>query len=282
VTAVKGSHPVASLIEESYALERAGDIGAALQKAGQALDKALDAAEAEAIATAQVCVAFCELRLGHYDRARTVAEEALSHAGPQARPRADALRILGDCAHEAGDLVTAETFYQQAIDLGRQLGSPYVLHRCLHSLSACVYIPRGQFELALAADEESLRLARDLDMREEIWLPLVTMGWVYRVTGQYEQALAVAEEMHKAVQPGSLAEGYYCCLSADLAQDGQDPRPVHRRGSGRSRPRRGAAPGTEPLPPHFSVGVGGAEEQRLRCPGLGRRCAGHRQPGRLP
>jgi DNA-binding SARP family transcriptional activator len=223
VTAVKGPHSVANLIEESYALERAGDIGAALQKAGQALDKALDAAEAEAIAAAQACVAFCELRLGHYDRARTVAEEALSHAGPQARPRADALRILGDCAHEAGDLVTAETFYQQAIDLGRQLGSPYVLHRCLHSLSACVYIPRGQFELALAADEESLRLARDLDMREEIWLPLVTMGWVYRVTGQYEQALAVAEEMHKAVQPGSLAEGYYYCLSADLAQDGQDP-----------------------------------------------------------
>jgi DNA-binding SARP family transcriptional activator len=223
-SAMKGSFPVASLIEESYSLERAGDIGTALQRAGQALDKALNAAKPQAIAAAQVCVAYCELRLGHHDRARTLAEEALRHAAPQARPRADAWRILGDCAHEAGDLVAAETFYQQAIDLGRQLGSAYVLHRCLHSLSACVYIPRGQFELALAADQESLRLARDLDMRDEIWLPLVTLGWVYRVTGQYEQAQAIVEEMRSTVQPGSLAEGYFYCLSADLAQDSPDPK----------------------------------------------------------
>jgi DNA-binding SARP family transcriptional activator len=221
--AMNGALSIASLVEESYALERAGDIGAALQRAGQALEKALRNDDAQAIAAAQVCVAYCELRLGHYDRAHTLAEEALRHAGPQARPRADAWRILGDCAHETGDLVAAETFYQQAIDLGRQLGSPYVLHRCLHSLSACVYIPRGHFELALAADKESLRLARDLDMRDEIWLPLVTMGWVYRITGQYEQAQAIAREMRNAVQPGSLAEGYYYCLSADLAQDGHDP-----------------------------------------------------------
>jgi DNA-binding SARP family transcriptional activator len=214
---------VADLIEESYALERAGDIGAALQRAGQALEQALYAAEAQAIAAAQVCVAYCELRLGHYDRARTLAQEALSQAGPQARARADAWRILGDCAHEAGDLPSAETFYQQAIDLGRQLGSPYILHRCLHSLSACVYIPRGQFELALAADEESLRLARDLDMGDEAWLPLLTMGWVYHTTGQPERALALVQELRNAVQPGSLAEGYYYCLSADLAQDGQEP-----------------------------------------------------------
>jgi DNA-binding SARP family transcriptional activator/Tfp pilus assembly protein PilF len=226
-SAMRESQPVASLIEESYALERAGNIGAALQRAGLALEKARHAAEAAAntgaIAAAQVCVAYCELRLGHYDRARIMAEEALVHASPQARARADAWRILGDCAHEAGNLAAAETFYQQAIDLGRQLGSAYVLHRCLHSLSACVYIPRGQFELALAADKESLRLARDLDMHDEIWLPLVTMGWIYRVTGQYERAQAIVQEMRSTVQPGSLAEGYYYCLTADLAQDGQDP-----------------------------------------------------------
>jgi DNA-binding SARP family transcriptional activator len=220
---MKGSPPIASLIEESYALERAGDIGAALQRAGQALEEALRTGEAQAIAAAQVCVAYCELRLGHYQRAHTLAEEALSHAGPRTRARADAWRILGDCAHEAGDLESAEAFYQQAIDLGRQLGSSYVLLRCLHSLSACVYIPRGQFELALAADEESLRLARDLDMRDDLWLPLVTMGWVFRITGQHERALAIAKEMRSTVQPGSLAEGYTYCLRADLAQEGEHP-----------------------------------------------------------
>jgi len=221
--AAKGSRPVANLIEESYALERAGDIGAALQRARQTLDAALEAADAQAMAAAQVCVAYCELRLGHFDRARTMATEALQYAGPQTRSRADAWRILGDCAHEAGDLATAESYYQQAIDLGRQLGSSYVLHRCLHSLSACVYIPRGQFDLALATDEESLRLARELDLRDEQWLPLLTLGWIYHITGQHTRALEIAEELRCAVRPGSLAEGYYCCLRADLVQDGLEP-----------------------------------------------------------
>jgi DNA-binding SARP family transcriptional activator len=49
------------------------------------------------------------------------------------------------------------------------------------------------------------------------------MGWVYRVTGQHERALAIAGEIRNAVQPGSLAEGYTYCLLADLAQDDQDP-----------------------------------------------------------
>jgi len=215
--------PISDLIEESLALERSGDIGVALQRAREALEQAQVSGEAEAIATALVSVAYCQKCLGHYDEARALAEEALTHTAPHARARADGLRILGDCVHEAGDLTAAERFYQRAIDLSRQLGYSYGLHRCLHSLAACVYIPRGQFELALAADEESLRLAIDLDMLEEVWLPLATMGWVYWVTGRRERALAVTEEMRRFVQPGSLAEGYWYCLRADLAQEGEAP-----------------------------------------------------------
>ncbi len=215
--------PISNLIEESLALERSGDIGAALQWAREALEGARASGEAKDIVAALVCVAHVHFLMGHYDEARNLAEEALAHAAIESPAHADALRVLGDYAHEDGDLTAAEWFYQRAIDLSRQLGYSYGLHRCLHSLAACVYIPRGQFELALAADEESLRLARDLDMLEDIWLPMATMGWVYWVSGQRERAFAVVEEMYSVVQPGSLAEGYCCCLRGDLAQDGQDP-----------------------------------------------------------
>ena len=144
---------VAGIIEESYALKRSGDIGAALQRARKALEKARASGEAEAIAAALVCVARILYYLGHYDEAQTQTEEALAYADSSTHARADALRLLGDCAHEAGDLTTAESYYRRAIDLSRQLGYAYSLHRCLHSLAACVYIPRGQFDLALAADE---------------------------------------------------------------------------------------------------------------------------------
>ncbi|MBN1811380.1 MAG: tetratricopeptide repeat protein, partial [Anaerolineae bacterium] len=209
---------IAGIIEESYALKRSGDIGAALRRAREALEKARAFDEDESIAAALVCIARILYYLGHYDEAQCRAEEALLHAGFQAHARADALRLLGDCAHEAGDLTTAESYYRRAIDLSRQLGYTYSLHRCLHSLAACIYIPRGQFDLALASDEESLRLAIDLEVLEDAWLPLVTIGWVYFVTGRRERALEAIEEMERFVQPGSRAEGYWFCLRADLAQ----------------------------------------------------------------
>lgn len=142
--------PISSLIEESQTLERSGNIGAALQRAREALEGARASGEAQDIVAALVRVAHIHFRLGHYNEARNLAEEALAHAAIESPAQADALRVLGDYAHEDGDLTAAERFYQRAIDLSRQLGYSYGLHRCLHSLSACVYMPRGQFELALA------------------------------------------------------------------------------------------------------------------------------------
>jgi DNA-binding SARP family transcriptional activator/tetratricopeptide (TPR) repeat protein len=214
---------ITSLIEESDALKRSGDIGGAFLRAREALERAQSQGDAESIASALVCLAHSHYHLGHYDEVRALAEEALNLAGPLTQARADSLRILGDCAHESGDLTAAEAYYRRAVDLGRQLGYHYILHRCLHSLSACVYIPRGQFDLALAADEESLRLALDHDLLQDAWLPLITTGWVYWVTGRRARALAVTEEMRRFVQPGSLAQGYWACLRGDLAQEGEKP-----------------------------------------------------------
>jgi DNA-binding SARP family transcriptional activator len=212
-----------TLIEASYTAERAGNISQAFQLAQSALAQARAIGLNEPLADALVCLAYTHDRLGHHDQARSLAEEVLTSAGAQALARARALKTLGDCAHERGDLASAEEYYHRAIDLSHQSGFTYMLHRCLHSLSACVYLPRGQFELALAADAESVDLAERLGFMDEIWLPLLTMSWTLWLTGKSAQALEVALRMAQHSPSGSLAEGYYCCLRGDIAQDGDNP-----------------------------------------------------------
>ena len=214
---------IADLIAESYALEQAGDISTALKVAKQAVALARSGGEAENLAAGLVCVANCQYHLGHFDQASSLADEALLIASPELQTSAEALRILGNCTHEAGNLAAAEGYYHRAIDIARSQGYRGVLQSCLHSLSACVYLPRGQFELALAADEEALRLVLELGLRDLAWFPLEIMGWIYWVRGQRELAVATVEKMGSYVQPGSMAEGYYLCLCADLALDGENP-----------------------------------------------------------
>lgn len=210
------------LIEESYALARAGQIGAAMGKAEQAVAQARASGAFASLADALVCEAHLHFRLGHYEHSVSLAREALGHAPDNSTTRVDAWISLGLCAAEMEGPVAAEGFFHRVIDLSRWLGYQRVLRSALHNLSATVYFPRGQFDLSLAADEESLHLAIDLGMPEVAWFPLATMGWVYWVTGRRERALAVAEELRRFAPPGSLAEGFYYCLCADLAQDKED------------------------------------------------------------
>lgn len=212
-----------TLLEESYAAERYGNIGQAFRQAQAALEEARAAGQDGRLAEALACMAYMHDRLGHRDQARSLAEEALSDAAPLSPARARANKTLGDCAHERGDLAEAEQYYHVSIDLSRQLGLTYMLHRCLHSLAACVYIPRGQFELALAADAESIDLAEREEFPDDIWLPLLTMSWTLWLTGRSERALESALRMGRHAPPGSLAEGYYCCLRGDMAQESDEP-----------------------------------------------------------
>jgi DNA-binding SARP family transcriptional activator/Flp pilus assembly protein TadD len=211
--------PIADLIEESLALERSGNIGAALWRAREALDRAKALDEPEAIAAALTCVGFLQFRTGCYDDACSLAEEALTQVPHDAPARADALLLLGMCATETNDLTAGEEYYLRAIHLSRRLGYDRALVRGLHNLSAGIYMPRGQFELALAADAEALRLAGDRGMPELAPSPLIMMGWVYWLTDQRQRAYTTLEELSRIAEPGSTAKGYACCIRANLALD---------------------------------------------------------------
>ncbi len=224
---------IANLIEESLALERAGDLPSALRRARQALDAARASGHPECIAAALLAVARARFRLGQYERAKALAEEALSLCAPDSPHRADALIRLGSCATDTNDLAGAEAFYLQAAAVGREIGYTLALFNALHGLAAGVYIPTGRFELALAADAEAYRVASERGLGELRYFPLMTMAWTCTTTGQREHAHHLLDELGQVARPGSWIEGYYCWLAGDLALEEGDPeraRALYTRG----------------------------------------------------
>ena len=207
------------------------DIGLLVDRAGNCFtipsaNLALNKARMEScpgdIAVALIRLAHLHFRQGRYSQTRALAEEVLRDAPADDLMRCDALRILGNCAAELGDPDGAERFYDQAIDLARQLDDHYALYKCLHSLATNIYWPRGQFDLCLAAGKEALLQAQALDLGEELWFPLSDIAWVYWSTGQRELANQIADQMKAVVSAGSLGEGFCCCLRAGLAEPGKD------------------------------------------------------------
>ncbi len=210
--------PVSSLIETSLVLERSGNIGAAFKSAEQALENARASGIAASILKAQVRVAFLHFRLGHYERARMMAEEALAQDTADSFSHVDGWLVLGNCAAETDDLSTATDCYLRAIDLSRQLGYPLALMRGLHNLATGIYLPHGRFELALAADQEVARLANEHNASKLYWGALVTIAWIYWLTGRFDLLAATLDELFRNASPGSLEEGYGLWLSGNLAQ----------------------------------------------------------------
>jgi DNA-binding SARP family transcriptional activator len=208
---------VFTLLEESRALERTGNVAAAIQRAQKANHLALSLGDTEAQAAAIAVLAMAHIRMGHYPEARRLCESALVLAAPDAPARADALLQLGVCAGETDDLPASEEYFRQAVDLSRQIGYDRALLRGLHGLAAGIYMPRGQFTLSLAADEECLQIARRRGMPEMLWGPLTTMSWNYRLMGQRHPLEKTLEALREVALPGSIGEGYWCYAQACLA-----------------------------------------------------------------
>ena len=215
---------VTALIEESHSLEQRGEIGPALQRAQAALTLARALGETDAEAAALIGVATIHFRLGHYDEARVLADQALARTAPDSATSAHALLILGNCAAETYSFADAENFYQRAADLGRVNDDHVIRLRALHGLGQGVYMPRGQFDLALAADDEAYRLAQQHRWSDWLPYPLTTIAWIYQLTGQYERAHVALDALHQVIVPGSLHHGYHAYLTANLAlAEGDDP-----------------------------------------------------------
>jgi DNA-binding SARP family transcriptional activator/tetratricopeptide (TPR) repeat protein len=134
----------------------------------------------------------------------------------------DAWQVLGNCAAETSSLGEAEALYRSAADLARETGYPRGLMAALHGLAAGVYLPRGQFDLALAADEEARGIASRPGQPPWLVWPLMTSSMIYQLIGQRDRAQATLEELDGLAAPGSMVQGYHLCTSASLSLDEGD------------------------------------------------------------
>jgi DNA-binding SARP family transcriptional activator len=219
---VDASTEISRLIEESRALERGGRIPAAIHRAVQARQLAQACADTESEAAALNALAYAHIRLGHYPQAVAFSQEALVLASPESQARAEALLNINICASETNDLDMGEKYLLQAIDLARQIGDERILVRGLHSISCSIYMPRGQFALSLAADEEAANIIRSCGLVELLWGPILTMSWVYWLTGQYRLTVARLDELRAILLPNSLADGYWHYIHGNLAIESGD------------------------------------------------------------
>ena len=211
--------PITSLIDESLILGRVEDIAVALRKARSALEEARRQGVPALVAQALVSLAEMRFRLGQYRAARSLAEEALEQAEPDAPARVRAWQVLGNCAAETGSLREAEEWYRRAAELAREIGYHRALAAALHGLAAGVYFPRGQFDLALAADEQVRDIALDQGRMEWLIYPLVMIALIGQLTGRRERAWAALEELSGLISPGTIAQGYHLSIGAALALD---------------------------------------------------------------
>ncbi len=213
---------VITLLHASREAERKGDLPTAIRHAQEALTLAQQAGDGEARGFAVAALAYAHIRLGHYAVARTLLEQALSLTEAESAARGEILLTLGICAAETDDIAAAENFFQGAIDLGRQLGVMRLLVRGLHSLAAGIYTPRGQFSLAIAADEEAFKLARAHNFPALIWSQLTNLSWTCWLMGQREQTLHWLAELREIAPPGTLADGYWYLIHGELAREDGD------------------------------------------------------------
>ena len=206
-------------IEQIRSLCRTGKVAAAFQQARQMLTEARDAGDDEATAEALIALAHVHFRLGQYEQAQELLTRAMALTPEEHPLHVEALLHLGLCAAETAAPDEAEEYYRQAIDLSRLLGDDAALYRGLHALAVGVYIPRGQFELALTLDRDAYELVAAQGKRELGWNALAAMGWVYWATGRPHEAAKMAAMLRETSPAGSLPRGFHDALTADLAQD---------------------------------------------------------------
>jgi DNA-binding SARP family transcriptional activator len=207
---------VKNLIQESRRFEGVGELTAAIRQAKQAMRLAISLADLEGESDAMIALAHAYLRLGSYSDAHHLCEQVLKIAGEESPARADALLYLGTCASETDDIDLAEDYYRRAIDFTRQIGYDRALIIGLHDLSAGVYMPKGQFALSLAAEEEALNLARHCGMPGLAWGPLTTTSYDYWLLGQRDKAETSLLALQQVATPGSVGEAYMNVIRANL------------------------------------------------------------------
>lgn len=209
--------PIQTLLEQCRSYEDQGEVALAWKTARQALEQARENEDRQGQAQALLQMARMEYLQGHNAEAADLCQGALRLADPESPEVVRAWTILGTCAAQSNDLNQAEIYYLKALDLARQFGTPSQRVANLHNLANCIYLLRGQFDLALAHELEAFRLSKQYDLKQQLFLNYITLNRIYMSTGRFEVAreLVADWQTHPPISEGDY--GYRCLLSATLA-----------------------------------------------------------------
>ena len=89
----------------------------------------------------------------------------------------------------------------------------------MHGLGQGVYLPRGQFDLALAADKRCGVSRKTRPWRSWRPFPLTTIAWVYQLTQRAPLARETLRQLSAVIAPNTLHQGYHDYLLASVDQD---------------------------------------------------------------
>lgn len=209
-------NPVKNLLDESVELENKGEFGQAINLVQQAvtyLENTHSSDQDKAIAL--IRLGRLEFRLGHYRRAHKITDEGLKIAHLKSEAAIEGMITNAVVMAETDDLAGAEKELTQVVELCRELGLDKILYRALHDLAVGVYMPRGQFELALTFEREALLLARRGSIKSEVWKLLYNIGWVYWLSGNSFELQEILQELQEEVIPNTPSEGYSLLLRAN-------------------------------------------------------------------
>lgn len=206
-------------IEQIRTLCQAGKVAAAFDLAQRNLTRAEKEGSVIERAEALIALAHVHFRLGHYTQAQTLLHQALAQTPADHPLQVEALIHLGMCAAETDAPDEAEGHYRRAVDLSRMLGYEDAFYRGLHALAVGIYVPRGQFELALTMDQDAYDFIVARGKPRMGWNALAAMGWVHWTIGQPQEAARKAALLKEVAPDGSLPRGFHDALLADLAQD---------------------------------------------------------------
>jgi DNA-binding SARP family transcriptional activator len=207
------------LLAESEIMVAGGDTENAMQRLQQAVEEARRLHAGKLLAQAQIKIAQILTLSGKPGEARQYAEEALTteQSGDLA---ADACNVLGMAAALSGQLNTAEDYFQRSADMSRSAGYKLGLGNSLENMAMRIYMPRGQFDIALTIMEQAAVIKQECG--EVAWALPYTRAYIYRILGDRQRMRRALDELLPMVKPGTPLAGLYYYLWAGLALDEEE------------------------------------------------------------
>lgn len=198
--------------------DRIADSQALIASAHEAVEKAR---HYDPNRLAQTLATYARLlaRDGQYDQARECAQEVIQLERLTGNA-VEAVITLGVCAAKNNHLDDAEKYFNQAAEIGREIGYPAGLARSLQYLTSQIYFVRGQFHLALTLIEEAEVLLEEKGAKH--WTAPFMRGMIYQIVGDRRHCRQVLDELVLQIEPGTRLAAVYYYLWGRLAIDDQE------------------------------------------------------------